>query len=232
VLNEYGAASAGSSSIRAVTFDVGGTLIEPWPSVGEIYAWVAARHGIRVAAEVLNERFAAAWKAKKNFGYTKSDWLVLVNETFAGLMTAPSGPDFFSELYEEFADTAAWRIFDDVRPCLERLRASGVKLGAISNWDERLRPLLKSLALDRYFDAIIMSSEAGFCKPAPEIFRTAANQLMTPPQAILHVGDSRVEDYEGARAAGCQSLLLTRGLAARNGAIASLDELTLPTAAK
>ncbi len=32
--------------IRAVTFDVGGTLIEPWPSVGHVYAEVAARHGV------------------------------------------------------------------------------------------------------------------------------------------------------------------------------------------
>jgi hypothetical protein len=30
--------------IRAVSFDVGGTLIEPWPSVGRAYAEVAARH--------------------------------------------------------------------------------------------------------------------------------------------------------------------------------------------
>ena len=30
--------------IQAVTFDVGGTLIRPWPSVGHVYAEVAARH--------------------------------------------------------------------------------------------------------------------------------------------------------------------------------------------
>jgi hypothetical protein len=49
-LNDYGATQA-LSGIRAVTFDVGGTLIEPWPSVGRVYAEVAARHGVEVAAE-------------------------------------------------------------------------------------------------------------------------------------------------------------------------------------
>src|SRR5580700_10426449 len=44
--------------IRAVTFDVGGTLIEPWPSVGRVYAEVAARHGLEVAAEDLDRQFA------------------------------------------------------------------------------------------------------------------------------------------------------------------------------
>jgi dihydrofolate synthase/folylpolyglutamate synthase len=210
-LNEYGA-----QPIRAVTFDVGGTLIEPWPSVGDVYGRVAERHGIRVSPELLNQRFAAAWKAKRNFGYTKSDWSDLVDQTFAGLAATPPSASFFLELYQQFAGAAAWRIYEDVRPCLERLRRSGIKLGAISNWDERLRPLLQALELDRYFDAIVISGETGHHKPAPEIFRAAASQLKTPPQAILHIGDSRVEDFEGAQAAGFQALLLTRGPAAGN----------------
>ena len=41
--------------IRAVTFDVGGTLIEPWPSVGHVYAEVAAQHGwAGLSIEALN----------------------------------------------------------------------------------------------------------------------------------------------------------------------------------
>jgi dihydrofolate synthase / folylpolyglutamate synthase len=227
-LNEYGGGPAGDSSIRAVTFDVGGTLIEPWPSVGDVYGRVAERHGIRVSPHVLNQRFSAAWKAKKNFGYKKSDWSELVDQTFAGLAATPPSASFFPELYEQFAGAAAWRIYDDVRSCLDRLRRSGIKLGAISNWDERLRPLLRELDLDRYFDAVVVSSEAGCRKPGPEIFRAAADLLGTPPQAILHVGDSRVEDFAGARAAGCQALLLTRGpAAAEDGVIASLDELAV-----
>jgi dihydrofolate synthase / folylpolyglutamate synthase len=226
-LNEYGGAPPGLSSVRAVTFDVGGTLIGPWPSVGDVYARVAERHGIRVAPEILNQKFAAAWQAKKNFGYKRSDWSQLVDQTFAGLAATPPDADFFSELYEEFAGAAAWRVYEDVRPCLERLRRGGLKLGVISNWDERLRPLLKALALDRYFDAVVVSCESGHPKPGPEIFRTAANQLLTPPQAILHIGDSRREDFQGAQAAGFQSILLARGSApVQCGAIASLDELT------
>ena len=49
------------TQVRAVTFDVGGTLIKPSPSVGDIYAEVAARHGRKkVSPETLNRRFAAA----------------------------------------------------------------------------------------------------------------------------------------------------------------------------
>jgi putative hydrolase of the HAD superfamily len=86
-------------------------------------------------------------------------------------------------------------------------------LGIISNWDDRLRPLLRELQLDSYFDSIVISGEAGLQKPDPRLFQAAAAQLNTPPEAILHIGDNPSEDVAGARAAGLQALLLTRGKA-------------------
>jgi dihydrofolate synthase/folylpolyglutamate synthase len=207
-LNEY--LPRPETKIRAVTFDIGGTLIEPWPSVGQIYSQVAARHGLHVAAEDLDRQFAAAWRRKKNFGYRLSDWSDLVNDTFAGLTDTPPGAAFFSDLYATFATAAPWRIFPDVVSCLQLLRRRGLKLGVISNWDDRLRPLLRALELDQYFDSILVSAEVGRHKPDPKIFHLAAAQLGIPPSAILHIGDSANEDAAGARAAGLQSRLLQR----------------------
>jgi dihydrofolate synthase/folylpolyglutamate synthase len=240
-LNDYGAARSAAvpaassggvsppgpcfSGIRAVTFDVGGTLIEPWPSVGRVYAEVAAQHGVQVAAEDLDSQFADAWAAKKDFRYRVSDWSNLVRQTFAGLTDAPPSANLFSALYGHFATAGPWRIFEDAAPCLQELKRRRLKLGLISNWDERLRPLLRELQLDRYFDSIVISSETGAQKPDPKIFRAAAAQLNTTPEAILHIGDSASEDVAGARAAGLQAVLLTRG-----GPLASLTSLQfLPT---
>jgi dihydrofolate synthase/folylpolyglutamate synthase len=209
-LNDYGATQA-FSGIRAVTFDVGGTLIEPWPSVGRVYAQVAARHGVEVAAEALDRQFALAWAARKNFSHRLCDWSELVRQTFAGLTTAPPSASLFGALYSHFATAAAWRIFDDVAPCLQELKRRGLKLGIISNWDDRLRPLLGELQLDHYFDSIVISGPAGPQKPEPKIFQAAAAQLHIPAEAILHIGDSASEDVAGARAAGLRALLLTRG---------------------
>lgn len=59
--------------IQAVTFDVGGRLIEVWPSVGQIYAEVAARNGVKgLSAGLLDWRFAAAWRAAKRFSHSRS----------------------------------------------------------------------------------------------------------------------------------------------------------------
>ena len=212
-------------ALRAVTLDVGGTLIAPWPSVGHVYAAVASRHGLRVLPEDLNRQFAAAWRARRNFSHTRSGWSKLVDQTFAGLVETPPSRSFFPELYEKFSSAAAWRVYPDVLPCLEELRRRGLKIGAISNWDERLRPLLQELKLAAWFDAIVISAEVGRPKPDPAIFQRAAEQLQTDPASILHIGDSRVEDFEAARAAGFQALLVRRGQPPQTaGQVVSLAE--------
>jgi len=214
-------------TIRAVTFDVGGTLIEVRPSVGHVYAEVAARHGVKgLSAGLLDRRFAAAWRAARRFNYSRSDWADLVDATFRGLTDRPPSRTFFAELYARFAEPDAWRVFADVVPTLDALVAHGLRLGVISNWDERLRPLLKRLRLACRFDAIVVSREVGCSKPSCAIFEHAVQKLGLPPAAVLHVGDDRLMDVRGAQAAGLSALLLKRtARAAKAGQITSLGEL-------
>ncbi len=218
-MNSYG-------NIQAVTFDVGGTLIHPWPSVGHVYAELAARHGFKsISADLLNHNFAAAWQAKKNFNHTRSDWSDLVNRTFSGVLPQTPSEEFFDELYNRFAEADCWKIYDDVIPTLEELRGREIRLAIISNWDERLPVLLPRLQLARYFEAIIISSEVGFPKPSPVIFEYALRKLGLPAEAVLHVGDNVTEDIEGARAVGMQTALIHRHGHPENGTISSLLHL-------
>jgi putative hydrolase of the HAD superfamily len=199
-------------SVEAITFDVGGTLIQPWPSVGHVYAEAAARQGIRNApADLLQARFQTAWQARKRFDHSRTGWEQLVNEVFEGLTREPPGRTFFPELYERFAGPEAWRIFEDVQPALAALVSRGIRLGIVSNWDERLRGLLRRLELDACFEAVVVSCEVGASKPDPAIFREAAARLNLPPKSILHVGDSLEMDVHGAEAAGFQARQVRRG---------------------
>jgi putative hydrolase of the HAD superfamily len=198
-------------SVEAVTFDVGGTLIQPWPSVGRVYAETAARHGIKNApAELLEARFKAAWQARKRFDHSRAGWKQLVNEVFEGLTREPPGRTFFPELYERFSRPEAWRVFDDVGPTLESLKSHGIRLAVISNWDERLRGLLRCLKLDACFETVVVSCEVGASKPDAAIFREAAARLNLPPESILHVGDSLEMDVLGAKAAGFSARQIRR----------------------
>jgi len=195
---------------RAVTFDVGGTLIQPWPSVGHVYAEVASRNGLLVSPELLNRQFAEAWKGFDGFNHTKEDWRRMVDLTFQGLARTPPSLTFFEQLYSRFMAPEVWRTFPDVLQALEMLRSRGLKLAVISNWDERLRPLLHSLELDRYFEEIVISCEVGAAKPSVMIFSRTAEALKLSPSEILHVGDDAIADVGGAHGAGFKAVLLDR----------------------
>jgi putative hydrolase of the HAD superfamily len=216
------------AGVRAVSFDVGGTLIDPWPSVGHVYAAVAREAGLPEFDPVqLNQRFAAAWRAKVRFDYSRRAWAELVTSTFGG-SAAEYGVDsaLFERLYDRFTEDRAWRLYADVLPALQGLAARRFKLAAISNWDDRLRPLLRRLALDDYFQVITVSAECHCHKPDPGLFLRAAAQLALEPVQVLHVGDSQTEDFQGARGAGLRALLLKRNAPPQGpGEIGSLWEL-------
>jgi putative hydrolase of the HAD superfamily len=197
-------------NIRAITFDVGGTLIEPWPSVGHVYAEVAARFGVNdIAPDGLTQHFFRAWKALSRFDYTRASWFALVRESFAEV--AVHLPDaFYPAVYDRFAEPDCWHIFEDVLPALDALADCGLKLGIISNWDERLRPLLDRLGLLHRFAAVVVSCEVGATKPAPELFQRAARNLGVLPAELLHVGDSQAFDVAGAENAGARGLQVER----------------------
>lgn len=210
--------------LRAVTFDVTGTLVEAWPSVGHVYAAVAAEVGLAADPALLNERFRAAWERHGEMDHSRESWRDIVRGTFEGICPAGQADDLFPAIYERFSEASAWRVYEDVRPCLRALSERGVVLGVISNWDSRLHRLLERCALAPFFKAVTVSLEVGHRKPAPQIFQAAASAMGIPPEHILHVGDSASEDVAGARQAGFGAVRIRRRRP-ELGDLATLDEL-------
>ena len=206
--------------LRAVTFDAGGTLLYPHPSVGEIYAKAARRHGVDASAEAMEAAFRQAWRACHHpeaaaaaGNASQLEWwreMVFQTLDLAGVRMADREA-YFHELYDLFADASAWRLFPDARETMATLRERGLKTGLLSNWDHRLRPVLEGLALLSLLDAVIISCEVGVEKPHPKIFHTAWTSLgVTDPAEVLHVGDSFRDDVHGAIAAGMKAVLVER----------------------
>ncbi len=85
-----------------------------------------------------------------------------------------------------------------------------MRLGVVSNWDHRLPTVLEELGLARFFGSVTYSQKAGVEKPDPRIFLQALDELAVEPAATVHVGNSPLEDVEGAVAAGMGALHLLR----------------------
>lgn len=111
----------------------------------------------------------------------------------------------------------AWRLYDDALPCLGALRATGLRLAAITNAAGAYqRAKLGALGLESVFDAVLISGELGVAKPHQAIFRTACAELRVHPAQAVHVGDRLDMDAEGARNAGMHGVWLDRS---RRGAL-------------
>ncbi len=87
---------------------------------------------------------------------------------------------------------------------LERLRERGLRLAVISNVMAcgQVHRCLGNYGLLEYFDPIIASSVFGWRKPNPRIFLEAARLLGLPPESCAYVGDTISRDVAGARRAG------------------------------
>ncbi len=211
--------------IKAVLFDVGGTLITPHPSVGAIYSAVAARHGVHVAPEKLNLGFRTAWAKRKHERslIDKKWWQSVVEESFGQDTSA-----FFNEIYDEFEKKEVWRIYPDAEITLKALRDRGIRLAVASNWDARLPALLKQLDLERYFERQFISFDLKIVKPDVRFFQFALEEMAIDPMEMLHVGDDPVEDIEGAQKAGLRAYFIDRIHKPKNSrTLSSLDELLL-----
>jgi putative hydrolase of the HAD superfamily len=100
--------------------------------------------------------------------------------------------------------------FPDALPALRALRGSGHTLIVVSNWDCSLPEWLRPAGVLDLVDAVVSSAAVGAAKPDPAPFRHALELAGAEPEDALHVGDSLLNDVEGARAAGVRPVLLAR----------------------
>jgi putative hydrolase of the HAD superfamily len=206
--------------LRAIFFDAAGTLFYLTKTVGDHYALVGGEIGLKLDAKQLDHAFHTAWKQMPRRhpidGPRENDdkgwWRELVGHVFD--QVAPSvnefdRDNFFEVAYEHFAEPGVWKLYPDVLDVLQQLRER-FQLAVISNFDGRLRFILKNLGISKYFAHVFISSELGADKPDSEIFRRALEVLHLHANEVLHVGDDPERDWKAASAAGLSVFRLDR----------------------
>ena len=209
-----------TNTIAAVLFDAAGTLIELAEPIGKVYARIAQRHGFVFDSQQVETEFRRAWKAMPPLGTKlpngdrseKGWWRWLVEQIIDELADGASGDhgNYFEELFAYYAKPTAWVICPETLSTLNRLKARGLRLAVLSNFDSRLLPVLDGLDLSQFFEEIYYSGAIGYAKPNPKIFAHAVDGLSLKPDQCLHVGDDPIADWQGAAKAGLQVFELDR----------------------
>ncbi|HVN91536.1 MAG TPA: HAD-IA family hydrolase [Candidatus Binataceae bacterium] len=213
--------------LKVVFFDAAGTLFDTRNPVGATYAEVARKYGVDAKVADVNAAFRRVFHHTPGLafglGHSAADlrdlerrwWYRLVAESFHGLGTFTDYDAYFEELFARFGSTATWQIDPMALSTLGQLRDRGLALGMISNFDYRLYGILDGLGLKDEFQSITISSEAGWAKPAAEIFQTALAKHGIASHEALHVGDSEHLDIAGAAGVGIASVLIDPNAPAR-----------------
>lgn len=96
---------------------------------------------------------------------------------------------------------------DDV---VEQL-ARHAQLAIVSNYPHApvVYSTLERLGLRRHFSAVVVSSELGWLKPHPELYRTALNRVGARAEEALFVGDDLDNDVRGPKALGLRTAWFT-----------------------
>ncbi|MCX7665752.1 MAG: HAD family hydrolase [Gemmataceae bacterium] len=220
-------------SVKAIYFDVVGTLFHPDPSVSEVYLNAAARHGVVIGEQAIRTRLKEAYIRQERIDHQnhwltseereKERWYEIIRE----VMPEANPTLVLRELWDYFAQPSAWRLAEGAGEVLRSLSEKGIVVGLASNFDARLIDLARGFPeLAPIGNRIVVSSLVGIRKPGKGFFDAVIQSAQFPPHQIVLVGDDLHNDIHGAKAAGLEPILFDpSGLSIIEPKITSLFEL-------
>jgi len=212
-----------AAAIKAVSFDVTGTLVVHKNAVAQTYAECAERARLRDAptAEELKPAFRRAYRealrTQPYFGFAEDrgqrEWwrhAVRLTLSYAGReLDDEEFERYFRLVYQHYGSPDAYVALPEVRSCLQELAARGLVLGVTSNTPTRtVETTLPMLGLAAYFSWFACSGELGAEKPERRMYdaslerarfwvRDAAARRLRPgddQETGLREGDLRPEN--------------------------------------
>lgn len=210
-----------SNGIKAIFFDLDGTLRHSIPEGGAVFTdYVATlgfhineadrlralrwEHGYWASSTDLREDLMAHSHDTENFWveYTRRRLITLGLSPEQAIESAPKVSDHMGESYQPESI-----IPEDVRKALTELKEAGYILAVISNRDKPLHEILESHGISEFFHFSLAGGEVDIYKPEPGIFEHALKRVDLSPQETVYVGDNYFADVVGSRRAGLRPVL-------------------------
>jgi 2-phosphoglycolate phosphatase len=186
--------------VRAVIFDVDGTLVDSLEAYRVVAELAAAPLGLPITPEVVRH----ALNTGQNF------WEMLLPAD------QPDRAEMIKRLREEAV--RQWpqvlrdhgRVFPGLRQTLESLQARGMRLGIVTGSREGVFQPLREDGLMDFFAAVITGKDVQRRKPDPEGLLKCAGALGVQPGEAVYVGDTPL-DAQASRAGGLASVAVLSG---------------------
>lgn len=209
------------NDIKAVFFDLDGTLRHSVPSGGEVFTDYAVTLGLRVNEEARLR--ALRWEhlywansvdlrddLLAHSGETEKFWIEYSRRRLIALGASPQwARDYATKASMHMGEFYKPEsiIPEDVRRVLPQLKEAGYILGVISNRNEPFQDLLEEHGIGEFFDFALAAGEVNVWKPDSGIFEHALQRMKISPREAIYVGDNYFADVVGSRRAGLLPVL-------------------------
>lgn len=211
-----------SNGIKAVFFDLDGTLRHSVPSGGDVFTDYARTLGFRITHE---DRIRALrwehlyWANSMDLrddllahsGETENFWVEYSRRRLVSLGVAPAlareyAPQVSAHMGEAYRPESI--VPDAVRRTLGQLQQGGYIMAVLSNRNESFTQLLDEHKIVTFFDFSIPAGEVQAWKPDPGLFEHALRRAGVTAGQAVYVGDNYFADVVGARRAGLTPILV------------------------
>lgn len=191
-------------SIKAVIFDIDGTLYPNWKMfVFSIPFFLSRPRLVSKFGKIRKE--IRKTRPIENFYRLQGE--LLGREL--GISAEEAETLIREELYGRWQRIfSALRPFPEVKTVIEELRLRGIKLALLSDFP--VYPKLRLLGLEGYWEAEISTEDVGYLKPNPEPFLAAAAAVEEESRDCLYVGNNYSYDVVGAKGVGMKTAHLTK----------------------
>lgn len=206
-------------ALAAVLFDYGHTLVDiRWNEstlVDGERVFLDALPAPGVPLELFHEETVRLLREAEAavVDHVELDYPALVRQALARFGVAPPPVDLMAAMRAQILSWNSVRhVHPDAYELLDTLRGDGLRIGYVSNtYDppQILREVIRDERMEERADAIVLSSELGYRKPSPRIYRAALREVDAPAEATLFVGDRVLEDVVGPAREGMRTCLAT-----------------------
>lgn len=209
------------NGIKAIFFDLDGTLRHSVPSGGEVFNDYVTTLGLQVDQEARLR--ALRWEhlywansidlrddLLAHSGETETFWIEYSRRRLVALGASPEwavefAPDISKHMGEVYRPKSI--IPDDVRRALSQLKQADYILAVISNRDKPFQELLQEHGIGEFFAFSLAGGEVNAFKPDPGVFEHALRRVNLSAHEAIYVGDNYYADVIGARRAGLRPVL-------------------------
>jgi len=208
-------------SIKAIFFDLDGTLRHSVPEASDVSSDYTATLGLPINEE---DRLRAArweylyWASSPDLrddliahsADTENFWTEYSRRRLVAVGASPAwaaehAAKVSAHMGEMYRPDSI--VPEDVRRTLPILKEAGYYMAVLSNRDKPFLDVMDSHDLTQYFEFSLAAGEVDIYKPEPGVFEHALKRADLVAQEVVYVGDNYFADVIGARRAGLRPVL-------------------------